>query len=89
MSTDRSDANKKAVLYDNDHLITVISDKKICDGKLDLGKELKITGITSVKNGAPAVLLLDMSIETKKLKLTIKMLLRLIHLIFKVVSFVR
>ena len=49
MSTDRSDANKKAVLYDNDHLITVISDKKICDGKLDLGKELKITGITSVK----------------------------------------
>lgn len=28
MSTDRSDANKKAVLYDNDHLITVISDKK-------------------------------------------------------------
>lgn len=69
MSTDRFDANKKAVLYDNDHLITVISDKKICDGKLDLGKELKITGITSVKNGAPAVLLLDMSIETKKIEI--------------------
>lgn len=53
MSIDRSDANKKAVLYDNER-ITVISDAKICDGKLDLGKELKITGITSVKSGLPA-----------------------------------
>lgn len=69
MSTDRSDSNKKAVLYDNEHLITVISDAKICDGKLDLGKELKITGITSVKNGAPAVLLLDMSVEAKTIEI--------------------
>ena len=69
MSTDRSDSNKKAVLYDNEHLITVISDTKICDGKLDLGKELKITGITSVKNGAPAVLLLDMSVEAKTIEI--------------------
>lgn len=59
IATDRSDSNSKAVLYDNKNVITVISEKKICDGTTDLNKEFIVTGIISIKNGAPAVLLLE------------------------------
>lgn len=72
ISTDRSDSNSKAVFYDNNHVITVISEKKICDGKSDIGKEYTITGITSVKNGSPAVLLLDISLSDKSIEIDYK-----------------
>ena len=65
LATDRDDANSKAVLYDNNHVITVINDKKICDAKEDLNKEFEITGIVNVLKGQPAVLALDFKSKAK------------------------
>lgn len=69
IATDRSDSNSKAVLYDNKNIITIISEKKICDGFTDLNKEFVITGIISIKNGAPAVLLLDIKSVQKTINI--------------------
>ena len=69
IATDRSDSNSKAVLYDNKNIITIISEKKICDGFTDLDKEFIVTGIISIKNGAPAVLLLDLKSAQKTINI--------------------
>lgn len=59
LATDRSDSNSKATFYDNNHIITVINSKKICDAVNDIMNEYTITGIISILNGQPAILLLD------------------------------
>lgn len=67
IATDRTDANSKAVFYDNQNVITVIGDKKVCDGKTDLFKSFEVTGIISILKGAPAVLLLDITTSSEEI----------------------
>ena len=58
VSTDRSDSNTKAVVYDGHKTITLIDDKKICDNG-DIGKTYKFTGSISILKSSPGIWLLD------------------------------
>ena len=69
MATDREDAQKKAVLYDNKNVITVIGDSTICSADSINNTQLKITGIVSILKGQPAILLLDKEVENKTINI--------------------
>lgn len=58
VSTDRSDSNTKAVVYDGHKTITLIDDKKICENG-DIGKTYKFTGSISILKSSPGIWLLD------------------------------
>ena len=55
-STDRSDSNTKASIFDGVNCITLIGDKKIADGISDINKSIEVIGILNVLKGAPAIL---------------------------------
>ena len=69
MATDRDDAQKKAVLYDNHNVITVIGESAITSADSVGIIQLKITGIVSILKGQPAILLLDNKAETKTINI--------------------
>lgn len=66
IATDRSDANTKAVVYDNEKTLTIINDKKICDGTKDIGNTYIFTGSISILKSSPAIWLLSMESTEKE-----------------------
>ena len=64
IATDRSDANKKAVVYDGERVLTIIDNKKICEAN-SIGNKYIFTGSLSVLHGSPAIWLLSSKYVSK------------------------
>lgn len=58
VATDRSDANKKAFVYDGKNVIAVIDDKKICSTDA-IGNNYSFIGLISVLKSSPAIMMLS------------------------------